>query len=47
MRSKAVTRWDEWERIHAEQDARDRNILIGIVMVIIVLALVTSLTPST
>ena len=41
-----MTKWEEWERIHAEQDARDRKILIGIVMVIIVLALVTSLTPS-
>ena len=42
----AVTKWEEWERIHAQQDARDRKILIGIVMVIILLALVTSLTPS-
>jgi hypothetical protein len=44
--SKAVTKWDEWERIHAEQDARDRNILIAILMVIVVLALVSGVAAS-
>ena len=41
-----MTKWEEWERIHAEQDARDRKILVGIVLLVVVLALVTSLTPS-
>ena len=41
-----MTKWDEWERAHAEQDARDRNILIGIVMVIVVLVLVSGMTGS-
>lgn len=40
----AVTKWEEWERIHAEQDARDRNIILGILALIAVIALVTSLT---
>ena len=41
-----MTKWDEWERVHAEQDARDRNILIGILTVIVVLVLVSGLTAS-
>ena len=42
--SETVTKWEEWERIHAEQDARDRNIVIGILALIAVIALVTSMT---
>ena len=41
--SKAVIKRDEWQRIHAEQDARDRNILVGILVIIAALALVSSL----
>ena len=39
-----MTKWEEWERIHAEQDARDRNIVIGILALIAVIALITSMT---
>lgn len=43
---KTVTGWEDWERIHAEQDARDRKIIIAVLTLIAVLALVTSLTAS-
>lgn len=39
-----MTKWEEWERIHAEQDARDRNIILAILAMIAVLALIMSLT---
>jgi hypothetical protein len=42
--STTVTKWEEWERIHAEQDARDRNIILAILAMIAVLALIMSLT---
>jgi hypothetical protein len=32
-----VTKWDDWERIHAEQDARDRKIVIGAFLAILLL----------
>ncbi len=41
-----MTKWEEWERIHAAQDARDRNILFAILTIIVVLALVTGVTAS-
>ena len=44
--SKAVTKWEEWERIHAEEDVRDLNIILVAVTVIVVLVLVSSLTAS-
>lgn len=40
---KTVTKWEEWERAHAEQDARDRNILIGILVIVAALVLVSNL----
>jgi hypothetical protein len=39
-----VTKWEEWERVHAGQDARNRKIVLAILATIAVLALVTSLT---
>lgn len=41
-----MTKWEEWERVHAEEDARDLNIIILIVTMIAVLVLVASLTAS-
>jgi hypothetical protein len=41
-----VTKWEEWERIHAEQDARDRNILLAVLAAIVVLVLATGLNAS-
>ena len=41
-----MTKWEEWERIHAQQDARDRNILVAILTIIVVLALVSGVTAS-
>jgi hypothetical protein len=41
-RTNKVKNWEEWERIHAEQDARDRKILgvvgLGIVLLVILLS---------
>ena len=34
-----MSKWDDWERIHAEQDARDRKIVIVVFLMIILLAL--------
>ena len=39
-----MTSWEEWERIHAEQDARDRNIALAILTIIAVLVAVASLS---
>ncbi|HSM30219.1 MAG TPA: hypothetical protein VK854_05915 [Woeseiaceae bacterium] len=41
-----MTKWEEWERVHAEQDARDRNILLAILAVIVVLVLASGLNAS-
>jgi hypothetical protein len=41
-----VTKWEEWERVHAEEDARDLNIIISILTIIAVLVLVASMTAS-
>ena len=41
-----MTKWEEWERIHAEEDARDLNIILVVVAIIVVLVLVSSLTAS-
>ena len=34
-----MTKWEEWERIHAEQDARDRKIVIAVSLIIVLLVL--------
>lgn len=34
-----MTKWEEWERIHAEQDARDRKIVIGVSLIVVLLVL--------
>lgn len=34
-----MTKWDEWERIHAEQDVRDRNIVIAVSVILVLLML--------
>ncbi len=41
-----MTKWEEWERVHAEEDARDLNIIITILTMIAVLVIVASLTAS-
>ena len=41
-----TTKWEEWERIHAEQDARDRNIVLAIVAILAVIGIVSTLTAS-
>jgi hypothetical protein len=46
IRNKTVTKWEEWERVHAEEDARDLNIIISILTIIAVLVLVASMTAS-
>jgi hypothetical protein len=43
-RSKTVTKWEEWERIHADEDTRDLNIVITILTIIAVLVAVASMT---
>jgi hypothetical protein len=39
-----VTKWEEWERIHADEDTRDLNIVITILTIIAVLVAVASMT---
>lgn len=43
-----MTKWDDWERIHAEQDARDRKIVIivSVIIALLVLLLVSGGTAS-
>lgn len=41
-----MTKWEEWEGVHAEEDARDLNIIIAILTIIAVLVAVASLTTS-
>ena len=41
-----TTKWEEWERIHAEQDARDRNIVLAIVAILAVIGIVSTVTAS-
>ena len=41
-----TTKWEEWERIHAEQDARDRNIVLAIMAILAVIGIVSSLAAS-
>ena len=37
-----VKNWEEWERIHAEQDARDKKILGVVALMIVVLIVLLS-----
>ena len=39
-----MTKWEEWEQVHAEQDVRDLNILIAVLTIIAVLVAVASMT---
>ena len=41
-----MTKWEEWERVHAEEDVRDLNILIVILTTIAVLLAVLNLSVS-
>jgi hypothetical protein len=41
-----VTKWEEWERVHAEEDARDLNIILAILTIVAVLVTVASLSAS-
>jgi hypothetical protein len=38
-----VTKWEEWERVHAEEDARDLNIILAVLTIVAVLVTVASL----
>ena len=42
----SVSKWEDWERAHAEQDARDRNIVIAILVVVVALVLASNLIGS-
>lgn len=35
-----VTKWDEWERIHAEQDARDKKLGLAVLLIIVLTIIV-------
>ena len=41
-----MTKWEEWERVHADEDARDLNIIITVLTIIAVLVFVASMTAS-
>ena len=41
-----MSKWEEWERVHAEEDARDLNVVIAVVTIVVVLVVVMSLTAS-
>ena len=41
-----TTKWEEWERIHAEQDVRDRNIVLAILAILAVIGIVSTVTAS-
>ena len=41
-----MDKWEEWERIHDKQDARDRNIFLAVLALIIVLVIASNLTTS-
>ena len=42
----SVSKWEDWERAHAEQDARDRYIVIAILVVVVALVLASNLMAS-
>lgn len=41
-----MSKWDDWERAHAEQDARDRNIVIAILVVVAALVIASNLMAT-
>ena len=41
-----TTKWEEWERIHAEQDARDRNIVLAILAILAVIGIASTVAAS-
>ena len=41
-----MTKWEEWEHVHAEEDVRDLNIVIVILTMIAVLVGVLNLSVS-
>jgi hypothetical protein len=41
-----VSKWEEWERAHAEEDARDLNVVIAVLTIVAVLVVVMSMTAS-
>jgi hypothetical protein len=41
-----VTKWEEWERVHAEEDVRDLNIILAILTIVAVLVTVASLSAN-
>ena len=41
-----MTKWEEWERIHAEEDARDLNVILAILTIVAVLVTVASLSAN-
>lgn len=44
--NRSVSKWEDWERAHAEQDARDRYIVIAILIVVVALVLASNLMAS-
>ena len=42
-----MTKWEEWERIHAEQDARDRKIVIAVSLIIVLVVLFLAVGGTT
>jgi hypothetical protein len=41
-----VTKWEEWERIHAEEDARDLSVILAILTIVVVLVAVAGLSAN-
>lgn len=42
-RTEKVNNWEKWERIHAEQDARDKKILgVAALMIVLLIVLLSS-----
>ena len=41
-----MTKWEEWERVHAEEDVRDLNIILAILTIVAVLVTVASLSAN-
>lgn len=41
-----MSKWEDWERAHAEQDARDLYIVIAVLIVVVALVLASNLMAS-
>ena len=41
-----MTKWEEWEHVHAKEDVRDLNIVLVILTMIVVLLAVLNLSVS-